>query len=540
MAAAMNISGPQLFRHFNRIHRGILLVSQHQLYVRVGTNVLLRQQGRSYQTEAPKIGESELWKKYQETKSWCKEKAHAPLVNPTAVFANNEISLADIDVYGFDYDYTLATYTEDLHHLIYKLAKDVLIKLKKYPEDIADLPYQPNFAVRGLHYDVTKGLLMKVDSFHYIQLGTVHRGLTAVSDEEVNRIYDGTHIPLSQMNSFHGSGANLRQMMDLFSIPEMTLLANIIEYFSEKNIPYDPEYLFVDIHDAVKSVHYSGAMHRTVGNAIAKYLESGKEVSELLRRLVSMGKKLFLVTNSAYSFVEKGMNFIIGPDWLDLFEIVVTNARKPHFFSDSNRPFRHFDRHKKSPQWQKVFEFKKGQVYLEGNLEQLHLMTGWVGSSVLYFGDHVYSDLADPCLRHGWRTGAIIPELEPEINTMNSSEFKETVTWLVGLQNLIENEQIHDSPECQAVIQEWLEERNQLRVKAKEVFNPQFGSLFRTYHNPTYFSRRLSRFADLYTSDIVNLLHYPTNFTFYPRRSALPHENYYSAGVSYHNGAVNQ
>lgn len=38
-------------------------------------------------------------------------------------------------------------------------------------------------------------------------------------------------------------------------------------------------------------------------------------------------------------------------------------------------------------------------------------MTGWKGRSVLYFGDHPYTDLADASLVHGWKTGAIIKEL---------------------------------------------------------------------------------------------------------------------------------
>ena len=62
------------------------------------------------------------------------------------------------------------------------------------------------------------------------------------------------------------------------------------------------------------------------------------------------------------------------------------------------------------------------------------------------------------------------------------------------------------------------------RIVAKKIFNPQFGSVFRTYHNATYFSRRLNRFADVYMSSVENLLHYPLNYTFYPRRTALPHE----------------
>lgn len=51
--------------------------------------------------------------------------------NPKGVFANNELHLADIDVYGFDYDYTLAVYKESLHELIYELARDRLVNVLK-------------------------------------------------------------------------------------------------------------------------------------------------------------------------------------------------------------------------------------------------------------------------------------------------------------------------------------------------------------------------------------------------------------------------
>lgn len=45
------------------------------------------------------------------------------------MFANNELSLKYIDVYGFDYDYTLASYSNALHFLIYDLAIGNLINL---------------------------------------------------------------------------------------------------------------------------------------------------------------------------------------------------------------------------------------------------------------------------------------------------------------------------------------------------------------------------------------------------------------------------
>lgn len=62
------------------------------------------------------------------------------------------------------------------------------------------------------------------------------------------------------------------------------------------------------------------------------------------------------------------------------------------------------------------------------------------------------------------------------------------------------------------------------RKITKTVFNKQFGSVFRTFHNSTYFTRRLNRFADIYMSDMTSLLNYSLDYTFYPRRNALPHE----------------
>ena len=45
----------------------------------------------------------------------------------------------------------------------------------QYPAEILDFQFDKSFAVRGLHFDTQKGLLMKIDSFHNIQLGTVYR-----------------------------------------------------------------------------------------------------------------------------------------------------------------------------------------------------------------------------------------------------------------------------------------------------------------------------------------------------------------------------
>ncbi|XP_023932660.1 5'-nucleotidase domain-containing protein 3 [Lingula anatina] len=643
-----------------------------------------------------------LWEDYARLKDAVQAQPHPAPINPDSIFTNNELDLADMDVYGFDYDYTLASYKESLHHLLYSLGTEALVTGYKYPAAIKSMKYDPQFAVRGLHFDVHKGFLMKIDAFHNIQLGTVYKGLEPVPDEEVIEQYQGTHVPVDNMSGFHGTGGNMVQLMDMFALPEITLMSNVIQYFIEHSIAFDPGYVFYDVKTAVQNVHKSGELHASIMDDLPKYLEkeaevsqlmnklssAGKklllitnsgyafypaaiksmkydpqfavrglhfdvhkgflmkidafhniqlgtvyrglepvpdeevieqyqgthvpvdnmsgfhgtggnmvqlmdmfalpeitlmsnviqyfiehsiafdpgyvfydvktavqnvhksgelhasimsdlpmylekeaEVSQLMNKLSSAGKKLLLITNSGYAFVDKGMSYMLGSDWSDMFDVIITRARKPQFFRPK-RPFRSFDRTLGTQSWGRVTSFEKGQIYQEGNMDDLQKITGWHGAKMLYFGDHVYTDLADATLSMGWRTGAIIPELEGEIKNFNSEEFTNAVTWLSSLQDLIEKSQVlHDSPEAEAVRQEWLKERDQLRVATKEVFNPRFGSLFRTYHNPTYFSRRLSRFADIYMSSLTNLLNYKLTHTFYPRRAALPHEVHYGSGL---------
>lgn len=40
-----------------------------------------------------------------------------------------------------------------------------------------------------------QGFLMKIDTFHQIQLGSVYRGLSPVPSYEIIRLYNGLYIP---------------------------------------------------------------------------------------------------------------------------------------------------------------------------------------------------------------------------------------------------------------------------------------------------------------------------------------------------------
>ncbi|OCT67287.1 hypothetical protein XELAEV_18038572mg [Xenopus laevis] len=482
----------------------------------------------SSSSSVPKIdNKSFLWSRYGEMKKLVQDllpPGVCNLLNSSTIYANNEVCLGDIEVYGFDYDYTLALYSSALHSMIFNTARDILVEQYKYPDAIRKYEYLPNFAVRGLHYDINKGLLMKIDAYHYIELGTAYRGLKPVPDEEVMDLYQGTHhIPLHQVSGFYGKGPAVKQFMDIFSLPEMTLLAVANDFFLTNDIDYDPIHLYKDVTDAIRDVHIKGFMYKWIMQDLEKYILRGDETYAVLHRLASQGKKLFLITNSPFSFVDKGMKYMVGKDWRDFFDVVIVQADKPHFFNDCIKPFRQLDANG-DLKWDKITSLEKGQVYKQGNLFDFIRLTGWRGSKVLYFGDHLYSDLADLMLRHGWRTGAIVPELETETKIVNTEQYSQSLTWLQALTGLLERMQNFRDPESQLVLQDWMKERHELRAVTKNLFNPQFGSIFRTCHNPTYFSRRLCRFSDLYMASISCLLNYDLSYTFFPRRTPLQHE----------------
>ena len=53
----------------------------------------------------------------------------ADAINPKGIFANNLLRLEEVDVYGFDYDYTLALYKKTLDRLIYDLGVKSLVEV---------------------------------------------------------------------------------------------------------------------------------------------------------------------------------------------------------------------------------------------------------------------------------------------------------------------------------------------------------------------------------------------------------------------------
>ena len=105
------------------------------------------------------------------------------------MFANHDLDMRNIRTYGFNYDYTLAMYSKELHCTLYRMATSFLISEYDYPSGIRYYDYDGSFPIRGLHFDTKTGCLMKISASNHVQLGSVYRGYKKVSDEEVLREY---------------------------------------------------------------------------------------------------------------------------------------------------------------------------------------------------------------------------------------------------------------------------------------------------------------------------------------------------------------
>lgn len=241
----------------------------------------------------------------------------------------------------------------------------------QYPKEIADLEYIPGFAVRGLHYDIEKGLLLKLDSFLQIQLGSVYRGMTKVPDSEVLTLYKNRILPIAYVegqskNYQTNVKSKMIQLADLFSVPEMCLLCNVAEYFEKNHIAYHPEILFHDVKSSVQASH--PLMHQIVLEDAEGYIEKNSHIPHFFQRLIDAKKKLFLVTNSPFLFVNRGMTLLAGSDWRNYFDVIIVQARKPKFFTDESRPIRLYDEVNKTHVWDRVSKLEKGKIYYEVNI----------------------------------------------------------------------------------------------------------------------------------------------------------------------------
>lgn len=136
----------------------------------------------------------------------------------------------------------------------------------------------------------------------------------------------------------------LKPLNDLFSMAECCLIADVVEYFQERKLPFCPRNAVIDILGAIGSTHISGDFHRIVAEDPKKYFEPMPHTKHVLQNLKDSGKRLIFVSNSPFWYVDAGMKYVIGDQWRDMWDAVIVSAGKPRFYTESSRPFREVNR----------------------------------------------------------------------------------------------------------------------------------------------------------------------------------------------------
>ncbi|EXB94887.1 hypothetical protein L484_022995 [Morus notabilis] len=306
--------------------------------------------------------------------------------------------------------------------------------------------------------------------------------VNVLSRKEIEDIYGTRHIGRDQVRGLVG-------LMDFFCFSEACLIADIVQHFVDAKLDFDACYVYQDVNRAIQYVHQSGLVHRGILNDPYRYLVKNDQLLHFLKMLKEKGKKLFLLTNSPYYFVDGGMRFLLEDSlgdrdsWRELFDVVIAQANKPDFYT-SEHPFRCYDSEKDTLTFTKVDRFLSDQIYYHGCLKSFLEITKWNGPEVIYFGDHLFSDLRGPS-KAGWRTAAIIHELEDEIRTQNEDAYRHEQARFHIIQELLGK--LHatatstvPSKEYKLLLEELNEERRKARQKLKEMFNKSFGATFVT------------------------------------------------------------
>lgn len=105
------------------------------------------------------------------------------------------------------------------------------------------------------------------------------------------------------------------------------------------------------------------------------------------------------ISNSPFWYCDAGMNYVVGPGWRDQWDVVITSAGKPAFYTEDNRPFREVDIDTGKLKFKQVLNLEKGRVYTAGCLKELIQCINWshpLSSSSQDQEDIPYDDIYSP------------------------------------------------------------------------------------------------------------------------------------------------
>jgi len=459
------------------------------------------------------------------------------------VFVNRDLNLLNIEWLGFDMDYTLAIYHQQaLDELSVQLTVDRMVD-RGYPRYLRQLRYDTRFPIRGLLVDKRFGNVLKMDRFKGVYKG--YHGLQPLDAQQLHELYAETKVR-PHTPRYHWIDT-------LFSLSEVTSYAAIVDALERHDVRIDYGTLFDDVRKSIDEAHRDGDFYANVTRDLPRYVQRDEYLEATLHKFRSAGKKLFLLTNSPWSYTDTLMTYLLDsrrkeyPTWRHYFDAVIVAAQKPTWFREG-RPLMERDRDVLKDPGGRI---ERGRIYEGGSLAEFERLLGIRGARVCYVGDHIYGDILRSKKESTWRTAMIIQELGAELSAHTSCAARfARLRELDGSRGRLEDDlrfyqsRFRSFPKTPSDAALSLERarikraiasiREELRAIEREhqsvakavdaAFHPYWGSLLKEAGEQSSFGVQVTTYADVYMRSVSSLRHYSPLQHFRSPRDLMPHE----------------
>lgn len=453
------------------------------------------------------------------------------------VFVNRTLNMRKIKYIGLDMDHTLVRYhSHEFEGLAHKTMCKRLVEQKGYPESVLSLPFDFNLAIRGLVIDRKKGNLLKVSRHGAIRAS--YHGTKPIDFATQQKLYKSIYIDLSDTHLY-------TSIDTAFSISVATLFAQVVDIKDADPKSTLPDYDTIanDVIYTLDMAHRDGSLKGEVAKNLDRYIIRDPEVVAGLERYRLHDKKIFILTNSDYAYTKLLLDYAINPflknhkSWMDLFEIVVTNAQKPRFFYDNLR----FLQVNPADGSMTNFDAPIGRaIYQAGSADKFAKDLSIEGDDILYIGDHIYGDILRLKKDCNWRTALVIEELGQEIEAYKKAQpYSAEIRTLMDRKEPLEralvdiiSTKIETGKEAdedrvqdlQNQITELDKAISTLIKKQQSMFNQHWGEIMRAGNEESYFAHQVDRFACVYMAKLSDLLEMSPRTYFRAARRPLSHE----------------
>jgi len=311
--------------------------------------------------------------------------SHEPRVR-----VNRPVDPSTIRAVGFDLDHTLAVYDDDRVNAL--AAAETLFTLvddRHYPEALRHINYDGRSTARGLHLDLGRALVTKLDSTGRV-LRARHAGAWL---EQVDTVYAAETLAWPSAHPIHSP----------FDLPTAFLYNEVARVLASEGAAIDGLRLCKDIRIELDRSHTVGHLKHRVMKDLGSFVAPLDGFAGRLMALRERGVRTFVLTNSEDVYAVAVLDHLFPeggvPGWRELFDIVFVGAKKPDFFTgtDAGTPVTTDDR-------------LAGDIGRGGSAGVIETRLGAAPGEVLYVGDHAAYDIL-AAAAHGWCTAHVVPEM---------------------------------------------------------------------------------------------------------------------------------